>query len=178
MERTISWTRSYVIELFGKLVASEANGTELFECDFTTSTETERTAGKVVLFDAYSPFFSVLLGFICGIPSITLTGTVGDWQRIRERVDELERFGLRTCGRSPTRIRTAATARSMWRTRCWRCPSRTCGRRKEGFPRTGCRARSPKRPSPSTTRPLPCMAVLLLSHKEKMAHCGRPLAGT
>jgi hypothetical protein len=53
-----------------------------------------------VLFDAYSPYFTLVLGYICGIPSITLTGTVDDWQKIRSRVDELGRFGLRAWCRS------------------------------------------------------------------------------
>src|ERR1043166_6958408 len=30
----------------------------LFECDFSTSTEVERTVGQIVLLDAYSPYYS------------------------------------------------------------------------------------------------------------------------
>lgn len=72
-----------IVEQFGK----QAAGAGLFECDFTTSTEVERTAGQIVMLDAYSPYFAFWVICVCGIPSITLTGTVEDWRKIRERVD-------------------------------------------------------------------------------------------
>lgn len=71
------------------LLGKQLNATDLFECDFSTSTDVERMAGKVTMLDAYSPYFSYWMRFICGIPSITLTGTVEDWQKIRARVDAL-----------------------------------------------------------------------------------------
>jgi len=37
---------------------------------------------------------SVYLHSLCGIPSITLEGTPGDWQLLRERVGLFSRFGL------------------------------------------------------------------------------------
>lgn len=85
-------------ERFAKLLSSEVDGVDplAFECDFSTSTDVERTAGRIVLLDAYSPYFALHLTFVCGIPSITLTGTVEDWRKIRERVDTLAAFGLET----------------------------------------------------------------------------------
>lgn len=85
---------------FQKLLAAEISDADLFECDFSTSTEVDRLAGRVVLLDAYSPYFSLWLVCICGIPSITLTGTVQDWRKIRDRVDAIARFGLQTWCRS------------------------------------------------------------------------------
>jgi len=93
-----SWR--HFVELFGKQLANEARTTNLFECDFSTSTDVERTAGRVVMLDAYSPYFSLWMRFVCGIPSITLTGTAEDWQKIRGRVDDLAGFGLGTWCRS------------------------------------------------------------------------------
>lgn len=89
-----------LVEEFGKQVAGGAVGPDLFECDFTTSTEVERTAGRVVMLDGYSPYFSYWLTCICGIPSITLTGTAEDWRKIRSRVDRLPEFGLERWHRS------------------------------------------------------------------------------
>ncbi|GAA3431130.1 DUF4419 domain-containing protein [Kutzneria kofuensis] len=89
-----------IVEQFGKQIASRAVGADLFECDFTTSTKVERTAGRVVMLDGYSPYFSYWLLCICGIPSITLTGTVEDWRKIRSRVDRLPEFGLEQWRRS------------------------------------------------------------------------------
>ena len=85
-----------LVEMFHKLLAAEIRDADMFECDFSTSTDVERVAGHVVLLDAYSSYFALWLQFVCGIPSITLTGTVEDWQKIRRRVDVIAGFGLRT----------------------------------------------------------------------------------
>jgi hypothetical protein len=83
----IEWP--HVVEQFAKQI-----GDTTFECDFTTSTDVERLAGRVALMDAYSPYYAFWLVCICGIPSITLTGTVDDWRKIRSRVDDLSVLGL------------------------------------------------------------------------------------
>lgn len=61
----------------------------LFACDFSTSTDVDRTAGHIVALDAHRPYYSLWLRSICGIPRITLTGTPGDWRAVRARVDAL-----------------------------------------------------------------------------------------
>ncbi|GAA3282909.1 DUF4419 domain-containing protein [Dactylosporangium vinaceum] len=95
---TVSW--AHAIEVFAELLAAEIDDADLFECDFSTSTDVERTAGRVVLLDVYSPYFSLMWVCICGIPSVTLTGTVEDWRRIRARIDAIAGFGLQTWCRS------------------------------------------------------------------------------
>ncbi|RAS66062.1 uncharacterized protein DUF4419 [Lentzea atacamensis] len=82
-----SW--AHVVELFAKQI-----GDTTFECDFSTSTDVERVAGRVALMDAYSPYYAFWMMCVCGIPSITLTGTVDDWRKIRARVDDLGVLGL------------------------------------------------------------------------------------
>jgi hypothetical protein len=94
-----AWTA--IVTAFRGRLADEIGGglAALFECDFSTSTDVERVASQIVLLDAYSPFFSYWLMCICGIPSITLTGTVADWQQIRERIDVIAELDLATwCG--------------------------------------------------------------------------------
>lgn len=88
------------VESFNKLLAAEISNADMFECDFSTSTDVERVAGRIVLLDAYSPYFALWMVCVCGIPSITLTGTVKDWQKIRARVDSIAGFGLETWCRS------------------------------------------------------------------------------
>jgi hypothetical protein len=88
------------VERFGKLLALEVADAELFECDFTTSTEVERVAGRIVLLDVYSPYFAYWMVAVCGIPTITLTGVAEDWRKIRARVDAIAGFGLQTWCRS------------------------------------------------------------------------------
>lgn len=67
---------------------------ETLVCDFSTTTPAIRTASEVVLMDCYSSYFSYSMGCICGIPKITLTGQLQDWQRIRARIEVLATFGL------------------------------------------------------------------------------------
>ncbi|MEU8077807.1 DUF4419 domain-containing protein [Catellatospora citrea] len=87
-----SWR--HLVAQYAKLLDAEVPDAALFACDFTTSTDVERTAARVVLLDAYSPYFSIWMYIGCGIPSVTLTGTEQDWRTIRARIDELPRFGL------------------------------------------------------------------------------------
>ncbi|GAA1656909.1 DUF4419 domain-containing protein [Catellatospora bangladeshensis] len=87
-----SWR--HLVAQYAKLLDDQVTDAALFACDFTTSTDVERTAARVVLLDAYSPYFDVWVYSVCGIPSITLTGTEQDWRTIRTRIDELPRFGL------------------------------------------------------------------------------------
>jgi hypothetical protein len=93
-----SW--AVAVDSFADARAGQIEDAQWFECDFSTSTAVERTAGRVVLLDTYSPYFSLWMVCICGIPTITLTGTVQDWQAIRARVACLPSFGLDTWSRS------------------------------------------------------------------------------
>jgi len=63
-------------------------------CDFSTTTAAIRTASEVVLMDTYSDYFDYDLMCICGIPRITVTGSVEDWRRMRERVEVLATYSL------------------------------------------------------------------------------------
>ncbi len=85
-----------VIELFDRGLADEI-GTHrgrLFACDFSTSDVVDRTAARVLLLDAVSPYFELILGCICGIPEITVAGTPDDWRSIRRRIDVLDELDL------------------------------------------------------------------------------------
>jgi hypothetical protein len=63
-------------------------------CDFSTTSPVIRTASQVVMMDAFQQYFNYELAFICGIPSITVQGSVNDWVKIRERVDVMANFHL------------------------------------------------------------------------------------
>lgn len=85
----------------GALAAEVGAGpTRLFTCDFTTSGESERVASEIVLLDAFSPYFDLLVTCVCGIPEITVTGTPDDWRSIRRRIDVIEEFELEWWTRS------------------------------------------------------------------------------
>jgi hypothetical protein len=67
---------------------------ETLICDFSTTSPEIRTASEVVLMDAYSCYFKYHMLCVCGIPAITLTGSVADWQRMRDRIEVLETYDL------------------------------------------------------------------------------------
>ena len=63
--------------------------------DFSTTGTDERIASEVTLMDVVKPYFeNTAVYVICGIPSITLTGTPDDWRKVLEKTLALEAFGL------------------------------------------------------------------------------------
>jgi hypothetical protein len=67
---------------------------QLLECNFSTTTPITRTASHVVMMDAFQQYFDCVMVGICGIPEVTLLGTVGDWQKIYDRVEAIARYEL------------------------------------------------------------------------------------
>jgi len=68
--------------------------TELIENSFSTTGTVERVASHITLMDAMQHYFSYTLCCGCGFPSITLTGTPADWERIREKARRLRAYDL------------------------------------------------------------------------------------
>lgn len=62
---------------------------------FSTTGPTERAASEVVLMDCVQSYFSYRFVTLCGIPEVTLHGSVEDWERIHGRVGQLEVYGLK-----------------------------------------------------------------------------------
>jgi hypothetical protein len=67
---------------------------QLMLCDFSTTTPTIRTASQVVMMDAFQQYFDYIVEFICGIPTVTVRGSVEDWVAIRKRVDVMTGYHL------------------------------------------------------------------------------------
>ena len=62
--------------------------------EFSTTGPTEKAAAQVVLMDSFKKYFTYLCVTRCGIPEITLEGTVDDWKRLRDRVLGLAQYDL------------------------------------------------------------------------------------
>ena len=62
--------------------------------DFSTTGPVERAAAQVVLMDCFKEYFAYELHTRCGIPEVTLEGTVDDWKRLRERALRLTEYDL------------------------------------------------------------------------------------
>ncbi|WP_442935794.1 DUF4419 domain-containing protein [Nostoc sp.] len=57
----------------------------MLECNFSTTTPITHTASHVVMMNAFQKYFDYVMYCVCGIPEITLLGTVEDWQSISDR---------------------------------------------------------------------------------------------
>lgn len=66
----------------------------LLLADFSTTGPIERAASELVLMEAMQAYFEYRLMTTCGIPSITLEGTVADWISIAQRVRQFDQFDL------------------------------------------------------------------------------------
>ncbi|KAF0687043.1 Aste57867_21182 [Aphanomyces stellatus] len=60
---------------------------------FSTTTDHDRIVGSVVMMATMKKYFSYKMMLMCGIPTVTLLGTVDDWVAIRSRVDALLKYG-------------------------------------------------------------------------------------
>ncbi|RIA94175.1 hypothetical protein C1645_760767 [Glomus cerebriforme] len=67
---------------------------QLFECDFSTSTNASITASRITLLHAMKEYFMFSLRGGCGIPKVTLDGTLKDWLHLQEKVTKLRDLGL------------------------------------------------------------------------------------
>lgn len=67
---------------------------DLVVCDFSTTGPVERAASELVLMDAMQKYFKYEFHVICGIPEITLAGTVDDWRSVRRRAQVFAEYGL------------------------------------------------------------------------------------
>jgi len=59
---------------------------------FTTTSPVDRVVGSVVLMATMKNYFDYKFSLCCGLPSITLLGTVADWKEIRHRAERLVEF--------------------------------------------------------------------------------------
>ncbi|OUL25765.1 DUF4419 domain-containing protein [Nostoc sp. 106C] len=66
----------------------------LLECNFSTTTPITQTASHVVMMNAFQQYFDYAVSCVCGIPEITLLGTVEDWQSICDRVQMMAKYDL------------------------------------------------------------------------------------
>jgi len=59
---------------------------------FTTTTENDRIVASVTMMATLKAYFQYSVELCCGLPSITLLGSVVDWTLLRQRVDRLLEF--------------------------------------------------------------------------------------
>lgn len=66
-----------------------------FEPNFSTTSPQDKIVGQLVMMGAMKKFFEYSAsGCTCGIPKVTMLGTLDDWTSIKLRLAKLKEFGL------------------------------------------------------------------------------------
>lgn len=83
------------IAQFSDLINQNTKGgvRDWIEPRFTTTTSKDSLIGRVALMGAMKHYFAYGCMICCGLPSVTLEGTLADWQELRHRVDRLADYG-------------------------------------------------------------------------------------
>ncbi|MAX39938.1 MAG: hypothetical protein CME33_25625 [Gimesia sp.] len=84
-----------VFEEFSDQIAEQTGGmSELVQADFSTTGPVERAVSNLMAMETFKSYFEYILYAGCGTPSITLTGTIEDWEKLRQRVQRFADYGL------------------------------------------------------------------------------------
>src|SRR5579872_4647314 len=91
--RDIDW------ELFVKYIISQMS-TRLVDPDmtkwiipnFSTTKETDRIAASIIMMSITQHFFTYGIDSSCGIPNVTMLGTVDDWIELKNRVLQFSKY--------------------------------------------------------------------------------------
>jgi hypothetical protein len=81
-------------EFSGQLAEHTGDLTSLVEADFSTTGPVERAVSHLMAMETFKSYFEYELVCGCGIPSITLTGTLEDWQKLRKKAQQFADYGL------------------------------------------------------------------------------------
>lgn len=80
---------------FNQQIADHTGGlSELVQADFSTTGPVERAVSSLMAMETFKSYFEYILYGGCGMPSITLTGTIEDWEKLRHCVQRFADYGL------------------------------------------------------------------------------------
>ena len=94
-DKDVDWDD--IFNQFEQQLADNTKGdiAKTITADFTTTGRTERIASQITLMNALKQYFKYVVAYmICGIPSITLQGTVADWEKVLKKTQALEKYGM------------------------------------------------------------------------------------
>ena len=94
--RSANW-EALITQISEQIALNTKNDVQKWiEPDFSTTTELIKTVGSIVLMGAMKKYFSYKISLCCGLPEVTMLGTLEDWQQIREKADRLLEFKQET----------------------------------------------------------------------------------
>lgn len=90
VDETADWTD--ILQQFTNQLSKQTKGNlhQTITADFTTTGATERIVSQATLMDAFKTYFNYqVIKIVCGIPSISLTGTPDDWRNVLGKAQKL-----------------------------------------------------------------------------------------
>jgi hypothetical protein len=90
-------TQELMIDMFSNEICKKIKDKEFKDWylpNFTTTTDTDKTVGSIILMAATKEYFSYMESFMCGFPEITLLGYPDDWILIRNKINKLLEFDV------------------------------------------------------------------------------------
>ncbi|CAH6419317.1 Domain of unknown function (DUF4419)-containing protein [uncultured virus] len=87
-----------IIAQFSDLINENTVGSvrDWIEPKFSTTTPNDSLIGRVALMGAMKNYFAYGCHICCGIPKVTLMGTLEDWQELKHRIERLADYGKDT----------------------------------------------------------------------------------
>lgn len=80
----------------GDILGKSVNDPELKDWilpGFSTTTYSDKVVGSILFMGAMQKYFTFKMTVLCGLPSVTLLGSVEDWENILHRLDKLDLLG-------------------------------------------------------------------------------------
>ena len=89
---TANWNR--LIDMMSDLIeqSSKDDTRQWMEPDFTTTTPVCKTVGQVVMMGVLKNYFKYEFMLLCGLPKVTLEGTLDDWEKLRAKAVRFKTF--------------------------------------------------------------------------------------
>ena len=90
----VNWTA--MIDTMSDLIEkhTKRDARTWMEPDFSTTTPVCKTVGQVVLMGAMKHYFEFCFSCGCGLPKVTLEGTLDDWKKVQEKARHLASFEM------------------------------------------------------------------------------------
>ncbi|KAG2377530.1 hypothetical protein C9374_009046 [Naegleria lovaniensis] len=68
---------------------------DFLDHNFSTSTRVEKVASKILMMEAFKDYYTYQNDFLCGLPSVTILGTMEDWIGMREKIQVLDEYDMK-----------------------------------------------------------------------------------
>lgn len=96
-ERTVNNWSKIISQFSDEINKNTVNSVrDWIEPKFSTTTENDSLIGRVALMGAMKNYFTYHCCIECGIPGVTLMGTLDDWKLLRSKIGKLAEYGKET----------------------------------------------------------------------------------